>query len=190
VSTAIRHVTPRRLTLVLVAIMVGATIAYSGYLLGEAASPPTAQDYKDVVSTMDEPVDGGATVFVDQTRGVVCAKTRQGRGMGASCTSLDSTVPMVMESGGALGDPVHIVVVDPQRRLGTVIADSGAQAITAASSDGGLSIDVKLPTSPDTITVLDRQGNVLDVAHPKAQQDRARREAQRIQQSAAPGNGH
>jgi hypothetical protein len=48
-----------------------------------------------------------------------------------------------------------------QRRLGTVIAGSGAQEVTMASSDGGISIDVKLPASSDADTVLDRQGNVL-----------------------------
>jgi hypothetical protein len=78
-STAIRHVTPGRLALVLASMMVVVAMAYSGYSLGEAASPPSVRDYEDVMWTMDKPVDGRVTVPVDQARGVVCAQTRQGR---------------------------------------------------------------------------------------------------------------
>ncbi|CCF84435.1 hypothetical protein [Nitrolancea hollandica] len=130
---------------------------------------------------MENPVAGTAMVAVNQANGVVCAKTHDGRGSGGACTSSDSATPMVMESGGSLSDPAHIVVVDPQQRLGSLLLSIDGQEISAASTDGGLSIDVTLPSSPDTFTVLDQDGNTLNTGHPKAAQEKAQQEAQRLQ---------
>lgn len=175
------YTVPKRMMLVIAATIAVFALAYSGYALSNAAVPPSAQDYADTLTNMVNPVAGMATVAIDQENGVVCAKTHDGRGSGGACTSIDSTTPMVMESGGSLSDPAHIVVVDPQQRLGSLLLSIDGQEISAASTDGGLSIDVTLPSSPDTFTVLDQDGNTLNIGHSKAAQEKAQQEAQRLQ---------
>ncbi len=177
----ISYATPRRMMLVIAAAIAIFAIAYSGFSLSKAAVPPAAQDYADTLTTMVNPVTEMATVAIDQENGVVCARTHDGRGSGGACTSTDSTIPMVMESGGSLSDPAHIVVVDPQQRLGSLLMNIGGQEISAASSDGGFSIDVTIPGPPDSFTVLDQDGNTLNVGHSKAAQEKAQQEAQRLQ---------
>lgn len=177
----ISYATPRRMMLVIAAAIAIFAIAYSGFSLSKAAVPPVAQDYADTLTNMANPVAGTAMVAVDQENGVVCAKTLDGRTSGGACTSTDSTIPMVMESGGSLSDPAHIVVVDPQQRLGSLLMSISGQEISAASSDGGFSIDVTIPDSPDSFTVLDRDGNTLNVGHPKAAQEKAQQEARPLQ---------
>jgi hypothetical protein len=165
----------RRLLQILAVTLSLAVSMGLGYSLSRsrAASVPSDQEYYQKVKDMGTPQGDAALITVDQAQNLICVKLQHEKGMGASCTSADSPMPMTLISGGTPSDPAHIVVVDPQRRLGTVHAVLDGRQFAANSQDGGLSIQMQLAHPADDLTILDRQGEVIDVSHPSATSNRA-----------------
>ena len=182
--TAFSRIRSSRAWYILMIAFLGLAIAYLGFSLGNtrATTNPSGSDFGEVVAGMATPVDGHATISIDQKRNIVCVKTRDGKGSGIACNSADQAKPLILENGGSPTDPVHVVVVDLQHRLGSVEAVVSGQRITEGSQDGGLSIEMHLPRAADELQVLDLQGNALSVTHPGATQSNAIQLAQELSQ--------
>lgn len=114
--------------------------------------------------------DGQATVFVDDFNNLVCAEVAHGGGSGSGCTNLDAPDPMILITGGEPAEPVHILVLDPARRLGRVIIETAGQREEITDiKDGGLWMQSVQPVDPDEILVLSDQDQELARVSPLAQ---------------------
>ena len=114
--------------------------------------------------------DGQATVYVDEFNNLVCAEVAHGGGSGSGCTNLDAPDPMILVTGGEPAEPVHILVLDPARRLGRVIIETAGQREEITDiKDGGLWMQSVQPVEPDDILVLSDQDQELARVSPMAQ---------------------
>jgi hypothetical protein len=136
-----------------------------------------------------QPVDGETQVLVDVVSGFICAKTQKNGGAGGSCTSTDATQPMVLITQGTSDEPVHLVVVDPERRLGSIAVIVGSDRKTFdAIQDEGLWVEAEVPSMPDTLLVLSEGGQELAVYQPKEDADRVNQAEQKVVDDG-PGEG-
>lgn len=120
---------------------------------------------------------------MDLAKNLICVKAQHGKGGGVSCTTSDAAEPLLVESGNSATDPVIVVAVDPQRRLGLLKAVTNGRVVTATSQDNGFSIQLTLPAPADQLIVLDHQGNELKVLHPNAANERARQAEEELRNS-------
>jgi hypothetical protein len=167
---------------VVILLVIMASVGYGIAKTRAATSLPDQQSTQNL-KDMGTPQDGTSLITVDQEHGLICMKSRQGKGMGGGCGSASSPNPMVSISGGKPSDPAQIVVVDPQRRIAVVRATVDGKQYEALSQDGGFSVQMTTSHIPDELSAFDTQGNTLYTSNPGATSTRANQAAKDLSQS-------
>lgn len=162
------HVLARQRTLV-GGVLVLLGTALLGALLGNARAGATVprSDLRHLAAQAEQIsaarllTDGEAIVTFDAAANQVCIESRVGKGTGSACSAADAPDPWLFVTGGDASGPAMIVVVDGQRRLGSLQLGEGDAGVRAASDDGGLSIKALLAAPPTDLVILAKDGTVL-----------------------------
>jgi hypothetical protein len=140
---------------------------------GDESLDPAAriEDLESCVSGTELTADNQVVAWEDQTNGVVCIQARQGPEVrGSACTLTSATEPMVSGVGTIASEPILMLVVDPQHRLGGVGFERDEEQLSQRMVEvhqpvdqPGLALAAEVDVWPDTVRVLDTEGNELYV---------------------------
>lgn len=163
-------------------VAVAITIVTSGAFglsLGKSFASDTADQQAEVqlanenrIQSSLDPAQGSADIVTDQD-GLICVKANSTGGVGSACTTSAASDPMLLTTGSA-GNGVHVIVVDPQSRLGTMLMEANGRQVTAETRDAGFSIEAVVSDTPTDVAILTPGGDMLSQHQPatKAQEMR------------------
>jgi hypothetical protein len=118
------------------------------------------------------------TTVIDRDANLLCSRGRVGPVGGTTCIAADAQEPALMVVTDAQTGRVLLAALDPQERLGGIMADEVFFA--GQSQRGNLAVSVVLPDMPDEVTFLTTDGQDIGVEYPLELADEKREQMDRI----------
>lgn len=152
------------------------SVGTAAYLMGAAraqADGTSGDSLPKAVSDAMATLGSGETdVVMDAESNSICAVSVDETGASSACTSQQAEEPMLMISES--GDAVTLTVVDPLLRIDSLkVVGADASSVTVESLDGGESVSLVTRGLPEVITVIGKDGSVLDEFFPAGDAARA-----------------
>jgi hypothetical protein len=156
-----------------------ACIDYWAHAAMEGSTRPYGDESIDAATRMEEletcvtgtelAEDLRVVVWEDPVNGLVCVRARQsGEVSGAACTLTSAEYPMVTGVGTVPSEPILMLVVDPNHRLGGVGFQRDGEQLEQReveahqpNSGPGLVLAAEVDQWPDTVRVVDGESNEL-----------------------------
>lgn len=168
-----------------------ATVAAQGDTeLSAEDRPPAPGDCEQGIATncillqLQEQV----TAVIDRDANLLCSRGRVGPVGGTTCIAANAQRPALMVITDGQTGRVLLAALDPQERLGGIMADEVFFA--GQSEKGNLAVSVVLPEMPGQVTFLTTDGQDIGVQYPAELADEKRESLDRMRNlSIETGNG-
>jgi hypothetical protein len=138
---------------------------------GDESLDPEArmEDLETCVVGTDLTADNQVVAWEDPINGLVCIQARWDTEVrGSACTLASATDPMVSGVGTVASEPILMLVVDAQHRLGGIGFERDGESLSQRMvkvhqpiDQPGLALAAEVDVWPDTVRVFDTESNEL-----------------------------